>query len=162
MRRLQMKFLIPLLVISLLVACDHQSLKQDQITVLTGQKCLIGTPTDETCAVGDYIAKIELNLNGEPSNVDTIKSCAGKKVTWTYKDDYTDDAPVFLVIFEPDVYPGSSYKVLSKPKIVAGKVKNQEFTLNTRGKKIEEGECLNYAILIPGKAILDPVFIIEK
>ena len=158
-----MKFLIPLLVISLLVACDHQSLKQDQITVLTGQKCLIGTSTDETCAAGDIVAKIELNAAGEPIKVDTIKSCVGKKVTWQYKDAFTDNAPLFLVVFEPDIYPGSSYKVLSKPKKVAGKDVNQEFTLNTRNKKVEEeGECLNYAILIPGKAILDPVFIIER
>jgi hypothetical protein len=164
-----MKFLIPLLVISLLVACDHQSLKQDQIQtikVLTGQKCMIGTPTDETCDTGDYVAKIELNVNGEPIKVDTIKSCAGKKITWQYKDDFTDDAPQFLVIFEPEIYPGGSsggsYNVFSKPKIVGGKVTNQKFKLNTRSKKFEEGECLNYAIFIPGKAILDPVFIIER
>ena len=160
-----MKFLIPLLVILLLVACDYQPSKQDQIQtikILPGQKCLIGTPTNETCAAGDYIAKIELNAAGEPIKVDTIKSCAGKKVTWQYKDDFTDDAPRFLVVFEQDIYPGSSYKVLSKPKIVAGKEVNQEFTLNTRNKKVEEGECLNYAIMIPGKGLLDPVFIIER
>ena len=160
-----MKLLIPILVIPLLIACDNQSPKQDQIQtikILPGQKCMIGTPTDETCDTGGYVAKIELNVNGEPIKVDTIKSCAGKKITWQYKDDFTDDAPLFLVIFDPEIYPGGSYEVKSKPKKVAGKEVNQEFTLNTRSKKIEEGECLNYAIMIPGKALLDPVFIIEK
>ena len=160
-----MKFLIPLLVISLLVACDNQPQILDQvqtIKILPGQKCMIGTPTDETCAAGDFVAEIELNAAGEPIKVDTIKSCAGKKITWQYKDDFTDDAPLFLVIFDPEIYPGGSYEVKSKPKKVAGKEVNQEFTLNTRSKKIEEGECLNYAIMIPGKALLDPVFIIER
>jgi hypothetical protein len=165
MRRLQMKLLIPLLVISLLVACDKQPPKQDQILtfdVITGQKCTAETPTNETCPAGDVVALIELNGKGEPVKVDTIRSCPGKKVTWKYLDDVAGDAPPFLVIFDPAIYPGNSYKVLSSPKPNANDAQNQEFTLNTRSLKIEEGECLNYAILIPGKALLDPVFIIEK
>jgi hypothetical protein len=69
-----------------------------------------------------------------------------------------------MVIFDKAIYPGNgnNYKVLSSPKPSPNNATNQEFTLNTRAKKLPNGECLNYAIMIPGKGLLDPVFIIKR
>jgi hypothetical protein len=157
-----MKFLFTIIAISLLSACASQS----SVTVLTGSKCTSTTPTTGDCPSGDVVGLIERDAKGAPNSVNVINACEGTTVTWKYKDVFpVGEAPPFLVIFDPDIYPGkssSSYKVLSKPIPNTANFTNQEFTLNTRKLKGTDDECLNYAIMIPGKGLLDPVFIIKK
>ena len=159
-----MKILIAVTVLVLLSACTPSlTTTGETVTIISGTKCP-ATPPTGTCPVGipnNIDAFIEVNANGAPESVNDIDSCAGKKVTWTYKDNYpAGDAPPFLIIFDPDVYPGNSYKVLSKS---VDQGKNQEFTLNTRAvKSPDANECLNYDVMIPGKGLLDPVFIIKR
>jgi hypothetical protein len=160
-----MKFLITLMAVSLLIACTPEP----STVVLTGTKCMITTPVDGECAAGDAVGLIKLDANGVPKSVSTIDSCEDKKVTWRYEKPYIgkddDKAPPFMVIFDPAIYPGkgNNYKVLSKPTPNPVNPTNQEFTINTRAlKEYEKGECLNYDIMIPGKGLLDPVFIIRK
>ena len=159
-----MRILLILMIVTLLSACcKSPTTNLDSIKVITGTKCTTSTPTTGACPTADPVGYIELDAQGNPSAVNDINSCEGKKVTWKYKKDYANgDAPPFLVIFDPATYPGNSYKVLSKPKPSPVNAENQEFTLNTRKVKSADGECLNYAIMIPGKDILDPVFIIKK
>jgi len=159
-----MKFLITIIAILFSSAC----LSQSSVTVLTGVKCTSTTPTTGDCPSGDAEGLIEIDANGAPKSVDVINSCKDTRVTWRYKKDFADGkAPPFLVIFDPDIYPGksgSSYQVLSKPIPNAANPTNQEFKLTTRRLRGTDGdgECLNYAIMIPGKGLLDPVFIIKR
>jgi hypothetical protein len=160
-----MRILITITIVILLSSCDKSVTNFDNFKVITGAKCTPTTPTTEACSAGDAVGEIELDAKGNPSAVNIINSCPGKKVTWKYKKEYAgDDAPPFLVIFDPAIYPGNgnNYKVLSSPKPNSNNATNQEFTLNTRKVKSEEDECLNYAIMIPGKGLLDPIFIIKR
>lgn len=156
-----MRILTTLLIVTLLYACCEKS--ETELTtfkVIQGAKCTDETPTDGTCPAGEAVGLIELDTDGNPSAVNIINACEDKKVTWKYKNEYAGgDAPPFMVVFDPSIYPGKSYKVLSKPTPDA---KNQEFTLNTRKLKGEKNECLNYAVMIPGKGLLDPIFILKR
>ena len=160
-----MKFLITLIAVSLLIACTHNP----SYVILTGAKCP-ADPVEGKCdaGAGDPVGLIKLDANGAPESVNTINSCKDKTVTWRYEKPYSggenDKAPPFLVIFDPAIYPGkgNSYRVLSKPTPNPINPTNQEFTINTRALKGLEGECLNYDIMIPGKGLLDPVFIIRR
>ena len=162
------KILISLPAILLLSACasvhlGHSNLNWNNLNLATGTKCPV-TPTTVPCTgIGDTVALIEVDTNGAPTSVNTIETCASKKVTWKYKDDVAADAPAFFIVFNPDISPGgSTYNPISRPKPTRVNATNQELTLNTRALKPgKTSECLDYMIVIPDKGILDPVFIIK-
>lgn len=159
-----MRILTTLLIVTLLYACYEKT--ETELTtfkVIQGTKCTDETPTGGACAE-EAVGLIELDKDGNPSAVNIINACENKTVTWKYKNEYAGgDAPPFLVVFDPSIFPGNSnYTVLSKPKPNANNAQNQELTLNTRKLKGEENECLNYAVMIPGKGLLDPIFILKR
>jgi len=162
------KILISLLVILLLSACAPVAQVQSDLTwnglkLATDTKCPPTPPIPGNCAAGSIVALIDVDANGAPIGVAPIESCAGKKVTWKYKNDVAANAPPFFIVFNPDISPGgSTYDPISKPKPTPVNATNQELTVNTRALKPgKTSECLNYMIVVPDKGILDPVFIIK-
>jgi len=161
------KILISLLAILLLPACTPDSsvkpnLNWNGLNLVKGTKCPVA-PTPGDCVSGPIEALIEVDASGAPTGVSSIQSCEGKKVTWKYKNDFTDGkAPPFFIVFDPADFPGnSSYDPVSKAKPTPVNAQNQELTIHTRKMK-DAPECLNYMIVSPDKGILDPVFIIKR
>ena len=163
------KILISLLVILLLSACAPVAQVQSDLTwnglkLATDTKCPPTPPIPGNCAAGSIVALIDVDANGAPIGVAPIESCAGKKVTWKYKNDVAANAPPFFIVFNPDISPGgSTYNPISKLTRTPDKKTNQELTINTRSLSAgKNSECLNYMIVVPDKGILDPVFIIRR
>ena len=163
------KILISLPAILLLSACTPHSpgpsiSTWNGLKLETGTKCPVPVTPTPCTGIGDTVALIEVDANGAPTSVNTIETCASKKVTWKYKNDVAGDAPAFFIIFNPEVSPGgSTYNPISKPKPTPVNATNQELTINTRALKPgQTSECLDYMIVVPDKGILDPVFIIRK
>jgi hypothetical protein len=132
------KILISFLAILLLPACVPAPQVQsdgvwNNLNLATGTKCPV-TPTTVPCAgIGDTVAQIEVDANGAPISVNTIETCASKKVTWKYKSIVAANAPPFFIVFNPAVFPGnSSYKPISKPTPTPVNATNQELTINAR------------------------------
>ena len=165
------KVLISLTAILLLSACapdqadqaDQLDLVWNGLKFVTGTKCPVTQTTEPCTSIGNTVAQIEVDANGAPVSVNTIETCASKKVTWKYKDDVAADAPAFFIVFNPDISPGgSSYDPISKPQPSPVNATNQELTINTRALQPGKAfECLDYMIVIPDKGVLDPVFIIK-
>jgi len=163
------KILISLPAILLLSACTPHSpgpsiLPWNGLELVTGTKCPVPVTTTPCTGIGDTVALIEVDANGAPTSVNTIQTCASKKVTWKYANNVAENAPAFFIIFNPDISPGgSTYDPISKPKPTPVNAMNQELTLNIRSLEPgQDSECLDYMIVVPDKGILDPVFIIKR
>lgn len=166
------KTLISIMVILPLSACSpiqpnpaETDTVWNDLNLVTGTKCPVTVSTEPCQDQGDTVANIRVDSKRAPTSVDTIQTCATKKVTWKYENDFTDgDAPAFFIIFDPKVSPGgSTYNPISKPKPTPVNASNQELTINTRSLSAgNNSECLNYMIVVPDKGILDPVFIIRE
>ena len=166
------KILLSILAILLLSACTPDPPAKsispwNGLKLVKGTKCPVPVTTKLCTDIGNTVANIVVDLNGAPTSVNTIQTCATKKVTWKYQDNVPKDkknAPAFFIIFNPDVSPGgSTYNPISKLKRNHDNTTNQELTLNTRALiSGKTSECLNYMIVVPDKGILDPVFIIRK